>query len=106
MLGHSFLQQNLECIVKRIDTVQSLTYLILPQKCQPFEGYLRATLVNTLVSKTLQEILCTKFWLHRGLTSPTANKYFYDGIKLNDLGQRAIYNSYQGAILSAMSQSN
>lgn len=27
MLGHSFVQQNLEFIVKRIDTVQSLTYL-------------------------------------------------------------------------------
>ena len=69
---------------------------ILPRKCQPFAGYNdRVNQVNTLVSEALQNIPRTKFWQHRGLIYATTDKYSYDGIHLNDAGQRALYRSYR-----------
>ena len=80
---------------------------ILPRKRQPFEGYNdRVSQVNTLVRESLRDIPRTKFWNHRGLINPTTNIYCYNGIHLDDVGNRALYRSYRGAILYALAQLN
>ena len=80
---------------------------ILPRKRQPFEGYNdRVSQVNTLVRESLRDIPRKKFWNHRGLINPTTNIYCYDGIHLDNVGNRARYRSYRGAILYALAQLN
>ena len=79
---------------------------ILPRKHPPFEEYNdRVRQLNALVSKALRRIKRAKFWYHRGLIYPLADIYLADGIHLNEGGNRALYKSYRGAILFALSQS-
>lgn len=47
--------------------------------------------INKLVSEALLPLKRAKFWRHRGLIDPTAD--VADGIHLNHLGNRALYNS-------------
>ena len=78
---------------------------ILPRKRPPFEEYNdRVRQINTLVSEVLLHIKRAKFWRYRGLTDPLADIYLADGIHLNEGGNRALYKSYRGAILFALSE--
>ena len=78
---------------------------ILPRKHPPFkECNDRVCQINALVSEALRHIKRAKFWRHRGLIYPSADIYLVDGIHLNEGGNRALYKSYRGAILFALSQ--
>ena len=78
---------------------------ILPRKHPPFEDYNdRVHKINMLVNEALRHIKRAKFWRHRGLIDPSAAIYLADGIHLNEGGNRALYKSYRGAILFALSQ--
>ena len=79
---------------------------ILSRKQPPFEEYNdRVRQINALVSEALLHIKRAKSWRHRGLIYPSAEIYLADGIHLNEGGNRALYKSYRGAILFALSQS-
>ena len=73
---------------------------------EPFVGYNdKAALLNSHLRELLREIPATKCWQHRGLIKPTNNAvYAPDGIHLNYMGNKALYRSYRGAILRALSQ--
>ena len=60
--------------------------------------------INALMSEALLHIERAKFWRHRGLIYPSAAIYLADGIHFNEGGNRALYKSYRGAILLALSQ--
>ena len=78
---------------------------ILRRKHPPFEDYNdRVHKINSFVSEALRHIKRAKFWRHRGLIDPSADIYLADGIHLNEGGNRALYKSYRGAILFALSQ--
>ena len=78
---------------------------ILPRKRPPFEEYNdRVRQINTLVREVLLHIKRAKFWRHRGLIDPSTDIYLADGIHLNEGGNRALYKSYRGAILFALSE--
>ena len=79
---------------------------ILPRKHPPFEEYNdRVRQINALVGEALLDVKRAKSWRHRGLIYPSAEIYLADGIHLNEGGNRALYKSYRGAILFALSQS-
>ena len=73
---------------------------------EPFVGYNeRTALLNGHLRESLRIIPTAKCWQHRGLINPTNNAvYAPDGIHLNDIGNKALYRSYRGAILWALSQ--
>lgn len=73
---------------------------------EPFVGYNdRTALLNGYLRESLRIIPTAKCWQHRGLINPTNNAvYAPDGIHLNDIGNKALYRSYRGAILWALSQ--
>ena len=73
---------------------------------EPFAGYnVKAALLNSHLRESLRVIPAAKCWQHRGLINPTNNAvYAPDGIHLNYLGNKALYQSYRGAILWALSQ--
>ena len=78
---------------------------ILSRKHPPFEEYNeRVRQINTFVSEALLHIGRAKFWRHCGLIDPTATICLADGMHLNEGGNRALYKSYRGAILFALSQ--
>ena len=57
------------------------------------------------MSEALLHIKRAKSWRHHGLIYPSAEIYLADGIHLNEGENRALYKSYRGAILFALSQS-
>ena len=69
---------------------------------EPFVGYNeRTALLNghRHLRGSLRIIPTVKCWQHRGLINPTNNAvYAPDGIHLNDIGNKALYRSYRGAI--------
>ena len=73
---------------------------------EPFVGYNeRTALLNGHLRESLRIIPTAKCLQHRGLINPTNNAvYAPDGIHLNDIGNKALYRSYRGAILWALSQ--
>ena len=73
---------------------------------EPFVGYNeRAALLNGHLRESLRIIPTAKCWQHRGLINPTNNAvYAPDCIHLNGIGNKALYRSYRGAILWALSQ--
>ena len=73
---------------------------------EPFAGYnVKAALLNSHLRESLRVIPAAKCWHHRGLINPTNNAvYAPDGIRLNYLEYKALYRSYRGAILWALSQ--
>lgn len=73
---------------------------------EPFVGYNdRTALLNGYLRESLRIIPTAKCWQNRGLINPTNNAvYAPDGIHLNDIGNKALYRSYRGAILWALSQ--
>ncbi|XP_020617953.1 uncharacterized protein LOC110055872 [Orbicella faveolata] len=73
---------------------------------EPFVGYNeRAALQNGHLRESLHVIPAAKCWQHRGLINPTNNAvYAPDGIHLNYIENNALYRSYRGAILWALSQ--
>lgn len=78
----------------------------LPRRHPPFEEYNdRVRQINALVSKALLHLKQVKSWRHRGLIYPSAEIYLAAGIHLNEGVSRAVYRSYRGAILFALSQS-
>lgn len=96
-----------ELLIKSFSVPFVVVCQILPRMHTPFEGYNeRVQKVNTLLREALQNINSAKFWRHRGLVNPAKNVYARDGIHLNDLGNEALYRSYRGAILFALSQFN
>lgn len=89
-----------ECKIQFIVVCQ-----ILPRKRPPFEGYNeRVGQINSIVCNKLQSNPRAKFWRHRGLIDPAVDIYLDDGIHLNEVGNRALYKSYRGAILFALSE--
>ena len=86
----------------RIITVCEVT----ARQNEPFAGYnVKAALLNSHLRESLRVIPAAKCWQHRGLINPTNNAvYAPDGIHLNYLGNKALYRSYRGAILWALSQ--
>lgn len=96
-----------ELLIKSFSVPFVVVCQILPRMHTPFQGYNeRVQKVNTLLREALQNINSAKFWRHRGLVNPAKNVYARDGIHLNDLGNEALYRSYRGAILFALSQFN
>ena len=73
---------------------------------EPFDGYNeKATQMNDHLKELLRGVSVAKCWQHRGLIQPTNNAvYDRDGIHLNYMGNKALYRSYRGAILWALSQ--
>ena len=72
---------------------------------EPFCGYnQKAAQTNGHLRESLRETPATKCWQHRGLIQPSHNAvYAPDGIHLNSMGNKALYRSYRGAILWALS---
>ena len=65
---------------------------------EPFVGYnKRAALLNSHLRESLHAIPAAKCWQHCGLINPTNNAVYY-------IGNKALYRSYRGAILWALSQ--
>ena len=92
-----------ECKLQFIVVCQILA---LPRKHPPFEDYNDRLRQNyALVSEALLHIKRAKSWRHRGLIYPLAERYLARGIYLNEGGNRALYKSYRGAILFALSRS-
>ena len=78
---------------------------ILPRKHPPFEEYNAcARRINALVSEALLHIKQAKSWRHRGLIYPSTEIYLANGIHLKEGGNGALYKSYRGTILFALSQ--
>ena len=73
---------------------------------EPFVGYNeRTALLNSHLRQSLRIKPTAKCWQHCDLINPTNNAvYAPDGIHLNDIGNKALYRSYRGAILWALSQ--
>ena len=94
-----------ELLIKSLSVRFVVVCQILPRKHTLFDGYNeRVQKVNTLLQEALQNINSAKFWQHRCLVNPAKNVYARDGIHLNDFGNEALYRSYRGAILFALSQ--
>ena len=97
-------------LVELLITELSLRFIavceVTARQIEPFVGYNeRAALLNSHLRESLHAIPAAKCWQHRGLISPTDNAvYGPDGIHLNYIGNKALYRSYRGAILWALSQ--
>ena len=97
-------------LVELLITELSLRFIavceVTARKIEPFVGYNeRAALLNSHLRESLHAIPATKCWQHRGLINLTNNAvYGPDGIHLNYIGNKALYRSYRGAILWALSQ--
>ena len=62
----------------------------------------RVALLNQYLSVVLETLPFAVFWHHKGLRQPTVRILCRDGVHLNAKGQYAHYQSYRGAILSAI----
>ena len=62
----------------------------------------RVALLNQYLSIVLETLPFAVFWRHKGLRQPTVRILCRDGVHLNAKGQYAHYQSYRGAILSAI----
>lgn len=78
---------------------------VIPRQRQPFEGYNeRVVSMNKHLKEAIKHTPRASCWQHRGLVRPSSNIYAPDGVHLNDVGNKALYKSYRGAILFAISQ--
>ena len=94
-----------ELLIKSLNVPFVVVCQILPRMHTPFDGYNeQVQKVNTLLREALQDINSAKFSRHRGLVNSAKNIYARDGIHLNGFGKEALYRSYRGAILFALSQ--
>ena len=97
-------------LVELLITELSLRFIavceVTARQIEPFVGYnVRAALLNSHLRESLHAMPAAKCWQHRGLINPTNNAvYRPDGIHLNYIGNKALYRSYRGAILWALSQ--
>ena len=87
-----------ELLIKSLYVPFVVVCQILPRMHTPFDGY------NERVQKVNSLLREAKFWRHCGLVNPAKNIYVRDGIHLNVFGNEALYRSYRGAILFALSQ--
>jgi len=77
---------------------------IIERKGSPSRSTTRAALINSLVKDSLRSNPRAKLWTHRGLNDPAADICHEDGVHLKDVGNKALYKSYRGAILFALSK--
>ena len=78
---------------------------VIPREKPPYTSYNEKVYqLNSYLHKALNNASFAKTWRHRGLSNPAVNIYMPDGIHLNEAGNKALYRSYRGAILFALSQ--
>lgn len=83
----------------------NIQFIVVCKKRPAFKHYNhRVRMINKLLSEASLPVTRASFWSHRGLIKPTADVYLGDSIDLNVLGYRALYKSYLGAILFALTR--